>query len=705
MAIKVDQTLHGYANGHSLLQSSIRLSSELERLMLGLSDMSGPGMRPGFDSYLTAYPLVTEQAYVIARTWYAIEMQRPGCVWTHSLLIRNADIRRIRDGRSLARLFQRPASLTPGNSYTAQLTLEQEAENWLPASQPTPTPDEFLLRTTLWSLYRRPDKSVYVIAPNAREQESMILQLWSQQWPQLREAFSFCTGALSNRMLRGKSFNLQVVPKDAFSELRHELAKGVVVDATLPVETFDTRDLVWMDEAIRDLTAGSAHRVREIAWSLAEGRVADRASFPAVFHLAAIVQQQRTQHLSADDYVRAVTMLPTTIKVPMSLFKPLLEAAESSGVSALSEHDLLRALATVPIGDIVQTDDLDIDGRVNRLWQTNKRAALDLFSELIAHENATEVASQVLLGMCRALQPEDLESITQNQPVILNVLIERNPLLAASPTIWRAHQNEQVEIFHTLMSAPLDELTMKQVVGAILLSGSENVVDQVSRYGDRLIAPILEWLNSDSPDSYNLPKSWARYLRSQTDTAVAWLRTHIPISRVLILLASALPADSSPVASVELRVWVPLLQSLAHLSESDAIPVAAFLFALGLRHCEPPSMEFTRDSFVIVHDAAARNNLDHEYWRPIAAKAPPLTWWRDWDKCERMRAAFLDRFMTCSWPSEELLAAVRNANTLSQLFGLSKTTKGRKRFLQQTAEIGLRTDISSDCRRVLEDYT
>ena len=44
-------------------------------------------MVPGFESYLTAYPLPRSSLVAFARTWTAPEMPRPGCVWTHTLLI------------------------------------------------------------------------------------------------------------------------------------------------------------------------------------------------------------------------------------------------------------------------------------------------------------------------------------------------------------------------------------------------------------------------------------------------------------------------------------------------------------------------------------------------------------------------------------------------------------------------------------------
>lgn len=54
-------------------------------------DLSGPAFRTGFESYLTGYPLKTFGLYCFARTWFALELPRPGCVWTHTLIIKNED--------------------------------------------------------------------------------------------------------------------------------------------------------------------------------------------------------------------------------------------------------------------------------------------------------------------------------------------------------------------------------------------------------------------------------------------------------------------------------------------------------------------------------------------------------------------------------------------------------------------------------------
>src|ERR1044072_9861526 len=104
----IHQCLHGYGDGHQLLQSSTRLPAKAHQLLLTMSDMSGPSMISGFQSYLTGYAVPGTNWYAFAKTWYANEMRRPGCVWTHTLLIESADLSKIDDLGILLNFFERP---------------------------------------------------------------------------------------------------------------------------------------------------------------------------------------------------------------------------------------------------------------------------------------------------------------------------------------------------------------------------------------------------------------------------------------------------------------------------------------------------------------------------------------------------------------------------------------------------------------------
>jgi hypothetical protein len=108
----VQQTLHGYGEGHRLLAGSASLPAQDIRTMLIFSDSSGGAAKLPADGYLTGYPLLESGKYVLARTWAAPEMSRPGCVWTHSLLIDFSDLATLRSAADLTSLFQKPEGKT-----------------------------------------------------------------------------------------------------------------------------------------------------------------------------------------------------------------------------------------------------------------------------------------------------------------------------------------------------------------------------------------------------------------------------------------------------------------------------------------------------------------------------------------------------------------------------------------------------------------
>ena len=106
--IRIDQALFGYREGHRLLQASRKFTPTTERSLLTLTDMSGSRMVDGFEEYVSGYPVPGEECYAFVRTWYAPEMERPGCVWSHVLILRNSDLPTISDSDQLLPLFRRP---------------------------------------------------------------------------------------------------------------------------------------------------------------------------------------------------------------------------------------------------------------------------------------------------------------------------------------------------------------------------------------------------------------------------------------------------------------------------------------------------------------------------------------------------------------------------------------------------------------------
>ncbi|RZK67709.1 MAG: hypothetical protein EOO85_25200, partial [Pedobacter sp.] len=125
----VDQTLHGYADGHGLLAGSIELPIEIRRTLQIMSDISGSTVSEGFDSYLTGYPIEGTNLFVLGKTWIANELPRPGCVWTHSLIIDLQNYSELNSAYDLLNCFKRPNANETFDSYNLRLTIERKCRN------------------------------------------------------------------------------------------------------------------------------------------------------------------------------------------------------------------------------------------------------------------------------------------------------------------------------------------------------------------------------------------------------------------------------------------------------------------------------------------------------------------------------------------------------------------------------------------------
>jgi hypothetical protein len=249
MALRLHQTLHGYRDGHRLLQTSVDLPATAQSVLLELSDLSGPGSFPGFESYLTGYPVIDTGLYAFAKTWLAPEMSRPGCVWTHSLLL---DAEGIRMGyfRNLLPLFKRPSGPDwSENNYRDPLvvTLSRASAKAVHAAAPDAVTQN-CVTSVLRCLYAFREEPAWIITALRTEYSAAIIRAWEQQWASLRSAFTFCTGAIAPRTLLDKPFDLQVVPQGADKLWLREFSKRSL---STPAEADLSQE--WLSLAMDDL--------------------------------------------------------------------------------------------------------------------------------------------------------------------------------------------------------------------------------------------------------------------------------------------------------------------------------------------------------------------------------------------------------------------------------------------------------------------
>src|SRR5476649_1952553 len=114
--MKIDQCLFGYDDGNRLLASSFPLGAETS-LLTELSDLAPGTVFGRSEGYWTGLPAPSIGRYVLMRTWPAPEMPRPGCVWTHALLIKPNYLESIADLSRLQTLVIQPANSKDRDRY------------------------------------------------------------------------------------------------------------------------------------------------------------------------------------------------------------------------------------------------------------------------------------------------------------------------------------------------------------------------------------------------------------------------------------------------------------------------------------------------------------------------------------------------------------------------------------------------------------
>ncbi len=708
-SIEIYQALHGYAEGHRLLSGSRKFDRDAERIILVLSDISGPYLPPGFTSYITGYPIPVSGVYALGRTWPAPEMGRPGCVWTHTLLIGLADLALLPDLSVLCSLFRRPIQGESWEGY--QRAIHADIRGDIRTRRAGASRWERDAWKVLVPLYGLPGKAVLVTAENNEALEDLVLAIWNQQWPALRSAFRFCTWSLSDRTANGHIFDLQIFPRTVIHQLRRSKPEGHVVDL---LSGSDPEILPeWVRPAARDLSWECDGELRTFLWTFGEDVLGSRARFAPLAEMFVDIERLRRREIQIGRVVEGmVTRFPEpgeAARLKSALFGGS-RTREDLSIGEVREPDLLRELLGVHAYAAVDAGVLKIRERARELWKAERDQAWDLLSK-VAGAKPNPLRDEFLAGVSQALAPNDVRDLVRHAPSVLGVLVRRNPLLAASLAVWQA-PSVQEEVVEALATGPeLDRESLNSIVGAALEARNDGVAEDLIRcLGSVVVAAVLDWLDArlrGGPAAALLPR-WRRALRSRPSEVIDWLRRIEQLQApTLLAIVDVLDPHSAEVRNAGLDVWLRISGRLQPDKEDGAhIKVLAFLLALALDISDPGAGTLVVRVFEPVHDAVASGELDRDSWEWFADQPPSLPWWLEWDKCERLRRMLTDRFLRYSWPAEELLRAVRGERTFREILEiLGRTSEGRE-FLRKVTDVALGGPgaATSGQRRVLARY-
>ena len=612
--LMLQQTLHGYSDGHRLLASSIDLPSRDAKTMLMMSDASGPAAAIGEEGYLTGYPLVESGHYALARTWPAPEMPRPGCVWTHTILVEFSDIPVVESVTSFLALFSRPRG--GDQAYRTGLP-------YLPGSAGAAPPGKDTARRILFTVYSNPLKPVVSSSLSQRERDELVLAVWDQQWPRLKRAFRFCTLSFADRSSAAGAFDLQFLP--ATGRVPRAQFKAAV-DA----DRQDFAPAEWLDDAVSDLLEGPGGGLRRFL-RLAGSDVSGRESFAPLATLHAL-----STHFMTD---------PNSVEVAISVLDQTLPETKGQAARAL----IARAAAGIAGGlgppglqfvvhnfDLIQPNEADVaaEGIGRALWEIDPNAVVDLLDDperrLIAERAIASLPAPALLQGA------------SSAPGHLRVLLSLRPDLATEPGYWSFRDTWNSDALLRVAERPE---TVPGAVDAMIRSKQPLIHMARAAFGTEIVLRRIVSLIESADIGPETATAWLSQACADRE-ALAHILSDGSVERPAAMDAIARAATPDLVRDdFGEDPWVVASRRVA---QSDMTPyLATFLLTRAFGPSTRGSAELIQLAFDTVYAAVELSTLPEDAWRLLD---PRLYWsylWPNWDRCLRIRqttvAAFVER--------------------------------------------------------------
>jgi len=287
VSLTIHQALHGYSEGHRQLACSASLNRTDARLLLVMSDVAGPGVAGTGLAYLTGYPLADSGMYALSMTWPAPEMPRPGCVWTHTLLISFADLAVMDVPSALASLFNRPANHRV-DRYNESVAVDFSSQ----FREQLDSVGAKCVALFAGALYGHPSEQIWARRPSGVDVDDVVLRIWDQQWPRLRRSFKFCTLTSRDRSQDVLQFDLQLTMGGSSSS---QLRFASNLDG---FEATAVQDDLWLADLVRDAVQPSSSSLRQMLRILGADVLGGREAMSPICTLHAVLEAGSPQALT-----------------------------------------------------------------------------------------------------------------------------------------------------------------------------------------------------------------------------------------------------------------------------------------------------------------------------------------------------------------------------------------------------------------------
>lgn len=628
---QIHQCLFGYQEGHRLLSSSIQLPDEASSMLLLLSDLA-PGLHlPTQGCYWTGVPLPSAKSYALIRTWLAPEMSRPGCVWSHVLIIAFSDIAKFPDLSVLVDYVKRPNTVSEFEIYGKPILITSTSHN-SSLNRKTIALNESDAHLVLQSIYS--DQASGTVVSPLGMLDNTIFAVWSQQWPHLRRSFSFRTAVNFNN-------NFSIMNK-------FDLAIQLGSDRQHQINQFDDKtDCIegWERICIDDLLHPHSTDFRKFLWRYGSDLTRGRACFK---FLANIYLATRSVRLYGNNLCKILTDITNTL--PSYDGKVLKEdLVNQNPYSLLPTPDpinLLSFYVTEPTADKLAPLPHAFFYNIRKDWDIRAEEILSIAD--IAIERETQSGINLLNQLATVIIDRSKFFIsTATRPYLCNILLKINPVLMDNDELVNISCADLLRIVDYVPNND-DCLSYNVIRRLIFVNNADLAQKMFSRFPSIVIEHIINAMDSFFVvGGETVPQPWLETISKESSLILRSVNfiANARTTSTLFFIASLLGFAQPETLQVGPIPWAKgLINAHDDLVGSDRQKFLVFLLELALNNpisgCEP----LLELAFEQVHTALRYENLSEDETSQLLEYLPELPWFKNWDNCLKLRVKIVDTY-------------------------------------------------------------
>lgn len=653
--------LHGYNLGHNFIQGSIILPSSKDMDCIAtISDWTEYINPDDEGDYITAYPLIESGFYIVAKTWYADEMKRPGCVWTHSLLIPINVLSQISDFRIFINLFRRPDS-NIFDPYSSTLCIDTDSiEGRILFNGKFHIPS---LPIIYKGLIEQQEPLIYRIENTSRFYQYFSLLLMNYIPYGFLKQLSFSTGSASVRMLNEKPISLQ------FTTLNNDFVKSITEEPT----TLQPRFSVW--QYVSTNIEREEMSLSKLIHTFAEDISDDCKKFKAFITILWLMDRKYSKDEEKNEKFHNIIEILATYypdkKDGILLKKRMLQQTVTS--IFCSEVQFFYELSTNEYYNAFRFDDFGFWIRyVQMAKMKDRHSYLQLLESLSNAPRLNDIGENLLSQSNVYLTPDDLHYIIEDKWELFQSLACVCPLLLNN-IIWDTLSDSKFQDLLNILerkeiAAQFEH--WKDLLISILkrkISIGNELANTIFKKEDNSVNYILDFKNSS--ESNNISQSFILLLREMNTSILDWMDSVSELTvSVAYLIIDVIPANSSAVKEKGSKRW-RCFEILGY--KKMPLRYFAYLYLLSFNWLNDTyALQYMKIAFYPIYKAAKDSQLDYNLWHQVSTYAASLPIWQDWDHCKKLRKTVVRRLKNAGCNKEILINYTPEQDINAQLIKL-----------------------------------